>query len=248
MGSTASTKGWRLERCLWAVMLFIGIILGLALATIADQPGLSVKGYGVSAQTPQVTLAETEAPQPDPGQEWPPRTDVAFTSVMQPEALAYHISVGGLSQVFPQYHRNVVGDSRRIVTMLPDTALGAHVAGANTGTIGISLSCGFGASYGPGPLFELRGGVQPIPQQIEDAAALGAELALKWKMNVKGTRLVCGGKRVPVIGTHYEYASPCGYAGWRYDPGGNLAKQLRAKFSWYYAKTKTKERTPTWVR
>lgn len=189
-----------------------------------------------------------EPAEPDPGQAWPPDPTLARSAWVRPAGLALHVTAGGPSGVFPHYHLTAVADARRVVRSLPDTTPGAHVYGANSGTVGLALACGYGSTYGPAPTFDLKGGVQPAARQIEDLAAVAAEVALKWRLDLSGTRRLPSGAAVPVLGTHRDYALAGGYGGARFDPGGNLAAQLRAKARWYFTTTKAGKRRAQWVK
>lgn len=195
-----------------------------------------------------VTVEQGEAPEPDPGQVWPPDPSLAQAVWVAPKGIAFHVSAGSRTQVHPQYHLTAVGDARRVVRSLPDTTPGAHVYGANSGTVGLSLACGAGSTYTAAPAFELRGGVQPLPRQVEDLAAAAAEVCLKWALDPDGVRVLPNGQPVLVLATHRDYAVAGGYAAHRFDPGGQFAAQLRTKARWYFAQTKALKRQPAWVR
>lgn len=224
----------------------IGFTPGRAKAAELMAPALAL--VSAPAQAQGIGPSETEAPEPDPGQAWPPDPALARAVWVRPAGVAFHVTVGRFPQTFPQYHRCVTGDARRVVTMGPDTTPLAHVAGANSGTVGIALCCAVGSTYGPGPRFDLVGGLQPLPRQVEDAAALAAEVVAKWGLDPNGMRTLANGARVPVLGTHRDYALAGGYGAWRLDPGGNVAAQLRTKVRWYFAQIKAGKRQPVWVR
>lgn len=221
---------------------------GRAMVLLAGIAWYAAFGGALTAAAMHPIEVAAEAPEPDPGQAWPPDPTLARALWVRPAGVAFHVTVGRLAQTFPQYHRCVTGDARRVVALGPDTTPLAHVAGANSGTVGIALCCAMGSTYGPGPSFDLRGGLQPLPRQVEDAAALAAEVCLKWRLDPNGTRILANGARVPVLGTHRDYALAGGYGAWRFDPGGQFAEQLRAKARWYFSTTKAGRRRAAWVR
>lgn len=189
-----------------------------------------------------------EGPEPDPGQAWPPDPSLTQAPWVRPQGLAFHVTAGGRLAAFGHYHINAVADARRIVRTLPDTTPGAHVYRANSGTVGLALACGAGSIYSAAPAFDLRGGVQPTPQQVEDLAAVAAEVCAKWGLDPEGKRRLNIGAVVPVLGTHRDYALAGGYGADRFDPGGALAKALRSKAIWYHRALKRGARKAAWVR
>lgn len=201
-----------------------------------------------TAPPPPTVILGAEAAEPDQGQAWPPDPSLARAVWVRPAGEVFHVSAGSRTQAHPQYHLTAVGDARRIVRMLPDTTPGAHVYGANSGTVGLALACGSGSTYSAAPAFDLVGGVQPLPQQVEDLAAAAAEVAFKWRLDLGGTRRLANGAVVPVLGTHRDYAVAGGYGADRFDPGGALAKALRSKALWYHRALKRGARKAAWVR
>lgn len=203
----------------------------LAAMVSAPLVGIAIGNGAVQALAiqPSPVPVLMEEPEPDEGQRVNPRAAAAIRHI--PKRLVYHLSGGYPGYAPPQYHATACMPQRLVQRLSPEQ-VGEHIYQANTGSVGVALACGYGSVYiGPGR--ELRGGVLPVRQQEEDAAAYGAEVALKYRIDLAGRSQLANGLWVPNLGEHHDFAVLMGYASLRNDMGKALMDRIRSKIKWY---------------
>lgn len=148
--------------------------------------------------------------------------------------IVYHWAASRYDQVWEDYHYNIIFNQKTlkasiVKTCKEDTDVLPHTWHKNTGRIGISLSCCYGATTNN------LGAFPPTPQQIELACSLGGKLVNKYKISEEE------------IKTHAEWATIDGYGVGSLDPetrwdlwvpnwkgkGKNLSQVMRDKTLWY---------------
>jgi hypothetical protein len=154
------------------------------------------------------------------------------TKLGKPDRITLHWTAGSYQQTFDSYHFCVTGDGRSINTL--SLALkGSHVWARNTGNIGIALCAMANAR------------TMPTDKQIEETAALVADLARQFQIDLHGHQVVqrhkvLSGQRVPLTDTmeiplitdHAAYARCDGYYPDRWDCG-RYTDIILKKAVWY---------------
>ena len=139
----------------------------------------------------------------------------------KPEEVILHWTAGSLGRkdfyrnaVYQKYHFNVLGDAT-VVQTLSVKDKGEHVAGRNSGKIGVTMCC-MGSDANGHP-------IQPTKMQVERTARLVAELCQELKIPLSK------------VFDHAHYAALDGYSNLRWDVG-SYYKVIIGKSKWYYAK------------
>lgn len=185
---------------------------------------------------PPVELVATEEPAPDPGQAWPPDPHGPPQAAYHtPLAFALHWTAGSHLTTFGYYHWNIQG-SGRVVPTLSERVRGAHVAGTNSGVIGVALCAMAGGRLQGGRPWSPTAPITPV--QVERMACLLAERSLALGIPLQGEALLPSGLRVPRVAGHGWYARRgvpgvvAAYPGLRWELGG-LEAEVVPKAEWY---------------
>ena len=149
-----------------------------------------------------------------------------------PYYITLHWTAGSYQQTFDHYHFCVTGDGRSINT-LSLAVKGSHCWGRNSHNVGVAMCCMSNAR------------TMPTDKQIEETAALVAELAAQFNIDLFATRQVdrhrvASGQRiktgehleVPYVTDHAAYARADGYYPDRWDCG-RYTETIIKKAQWY---------------
>lgn len=187
---------------------------------------------------PPAAALSPEGPAPDPGQAWPPDPrGPPQASYHTPLAFALHWTAGGHDVIFNYYHWNIRGQGTPVPT-LAERLRGAHVAGTNTGVVGIAWCAMAGGRLRDGRPWSASAPITPV--QIERMACLLAERSLALGIPLRGEVLLPSGLRVPRVASHSWYARRgvpgviAPYPADRWELGG-LEAGVVSKAEWYRA-------------
>lgn len=149
-----------------------------------------------------------------------------------PRLITLHWTAGNHFQTFSSYHFCVTGDGKSLNT-LSLRLKGSHTWGRNTANIGVAMCAMSGAR------------TLPTPRQIEETAALVADLAAQFDIDLNGVHRVQRHRvinaqrlplpetiEVPLVTDHAAYARADGYYPDRWDCGRYTEDILR-KAKWY---------------
>lgn len=188
---------------------------------------------------PAVEAFAPEGPALDPGQVWPPDPrGPPQASHHTPVAFALHWTAGSHSTTYGYYHWCIRGDGT-VVATLSERTRGAHLAGTNTGVVGIAWCAMAGGRMQAGKPWSASAPITPI--QIERKACLLAERSLVLGIPLRGEVVLASGLRVPRAAGHGWYAAKgvpgviAPYPGERWELGG-LETTVLPKAEWYRAR------------
>lgn len=187
------------------------------------------------AQGPPTAFAP-EAAAPDPGQAWPPNPlGPPQATFHKPLAFALHWTAASGTATFNFYHWCIQG-SGKVVPTLSERVRGAHVAGTNTGVVGIAWCAMAGGGMRAGRPFSTSAPITPL--MVERMACLLAERSVALRIPLRGEVLLPSGLRVPRAAGHGWYAAKgvpgviAPYPGLRWELGG-LEAEVVPKAEWY---------------
>lgn len=185
---------------------------------------------------PPAEAFSPEGPALDPGQVWPPDPrGPPQASHHTPVAFALHWTAGSHSTTFGYYHWNIQG-SGKVVPTLSERTRGAHVAGTNTGVIGVAWCAMAGGGMKAGRPFSTSAPITPL--MVERMACLLAERSIALNIPLRGEVVLASGLRVPRTAGHGWYAAKgvpgviAPYPGLRWELGG-LEAEVVPKAEWY---------------
>lgn len=136
----------------------------------------------------------------------------------KPVQVVLHWSVGRYSQYFSDYHINIDGDGKYIVTTEDFSELKSHNYMKNSGSIGIVLCCAYRANtndIGPYP---------PTEAQIEACAKLMAVLSEALGLEIDVVHFPTHGESADNEDYDFYYPDYTGYANNTYGPKSNCER------------------------
>ena len=115
-----------------------------------------------------------------------------------------HWSAGKDNTPFADYHINILGDGKIVISTTDFSEVKNHTWRRNSGSIGIALACAYGASSAN------LGGYPPTAKQIEVMAQVINAVATGWWLTIDKAHVLTHGEAANNedggIGTHEPYA------------------------------------------
>ena len=115
-----------------------------------------------------------------------------------------HWSAGKYNTSFADYHINILGDGKIVISTTDFSEVKNHTWRRNSGSIGIALACAYGASSAN------LGGYPPTAKQIEVMAQVINAVATGWWLTIDKAHVLTHGEAANNedggIGTHEPYA------------------------------------------
>ena len=115
-----------------------------------------------------------------------------------------HWSAGKYNTPFADYHINILGDGKIVISTTDFSEVKNHTWRRNSGSIGIALACAYGASSAN------LGGYPPTAKQIEVMAQVINAVATGWWLTIDKAHVLTHGEAANNedggIGTHEPYA------------------------------------------
>ena len=115
-----------------------------------------------------------------------------------------HWSAGKYNTPFNDYHINILGDGKIVISTTDFSEVKNHTWRRNSGSIGIALACAYGASSAN------LGGYPPTAKQIEVMAQVINAVATGWWLTIDKAHVLTHGEAANNedggIGTHEPYA------------------------------------------
>ena len=115
-----------------------------------------------------------------------------------------HGSAGKYNTPFADYHINILGDGKIVISTTDFSEVKNHTWRRNSGSIGIALACAYGASSAN------LGGYPPTAKQIEVMAQVINAVATGWWLTIDKAHVLTHGEAANNedggIGTHEPYA------------------------------------------
>lgn len=129
--------------------------------------------------------------------------DIAKAHGYEPK-IYLHWSAGKYSTPFADYHINILGDGKIVISTTDFSEVKNHTWRRNSGSIGIALACAYGASSAN------LGGYPPTAKQIEVMAQVINAVATGWWLTIDKAHVLTHGEAANNedggIGTHEPYA------------------------------------------
>ena len=156
-----------------------------------------------------------------------------------------HWSAGRYNSKFEDYHVNIDGDGRIFLSVEDLSEVLAHTWKRNTGSVGVSLCCAYGATSSD------LGDYAPTAEQIETMSRVGCVLADALDLTIDKKRILTHGEAADNedgIWCHEEYGPKSTCERWdleylgtdespRFNPwatdGSRGGDVLRGKMAWY---------------
>lgn len=129
--------------------------------------------------------------------------DIAKAHGYEPK-IYLHWSAGKYNTPFADYHINILGDGKIVISTTDFSEVKNHTWRRNSGSIGIALACAYGASSAN------LGGYPPTAKQIEVMAQVINAVATGWWLTIDKDHVLTHGEAANNedggIGTHEPYA------------------------------------------